>query len=353
VGKEVFVSPGSARGATRRGRGPGRAGAEIRGEVLVTLARLRLAMPEQLRGLLLPHQKGTDNVRLALRNLLAERPPLVGRVQRANQSYWFCTPAGLTEAAASGLLPAFNGSAGGRTTGKKAASAKTGLREHGLALVDTVLAFHQADMADAGDWQLEAGHPTPAGQLIPDAVVLLASGTFAFVELDRATMSYARLLAKLDTYAAYRTAPPTGRGNAARAALALAGPLRRAGPGAAVPSAAHGVRTRVAACGAADPRGGVPGPGSRRLSGSHPPPGRRDHHPGAADRARAHRGGVAGGGLSGGVLEAGAVAGGRLRVIRALLFRRDRPRFPCRVPCRDHYRPAKGPLERFRRSNTK
>jgi hypothetical protein len=60
----------------------------------------------------------------------------VGRVQRAQQSYWFCTPAGLAEAAASGLLPAFNGSAGGRTTGKKAASAKMGLREHGLALVD-------------------------------------------------------------------------------------------------------------------------------------------------------------------------------------------------------------------------
>ncbi|MFF7199273.1 replication-relaxation family protein [Streptomyces sp. NPDC008079] len=193
-----------------------RAGAEIRGEVLVTLARLRLAEPEQLRALLLDHQEGTDYVRRALRNLAAEKPPLVGRVQRAQQSYWFCTTAGLAEAAASGLLPAFNGSAGGRTTGRKAA-AKTGLREHGLALVDTALAFHRSGAADAGDWQLEAAHPTPAGPLIPDAVVLLATGAFAFVELDRGTMSYARVLAKLDRYAAYRTAPPSGRGNAARA----------------------------------------------------------------------------------------------------------------------------------------
>lgn len=209
----MFSCPGSARGAAGRGR---RAGAEIRGEVLVTLARLRLAEPEQLRALLLPHQKATDNIRLALRNLAAEKPALVGRAQRAQQSIWFAATAGLAEAAASGLLPAFSGSAGtGRTTGRKAA-AKTGLREHGLALVDTVLAFHRSGAADAGDWQLEAAHPTPAGALIPDAVVLLATGRFAFVELDRGTMSYARLLAKLDTYAAYRTAPPSGRGNAAR-----------------------------------------------------------------------------------------------------------------------------------------
>ncbi|SEG94193.1 hypothetical protein SAMN05216223_12972 [Actinacidiphila yanglinensis] len=73
---------------------------------------------------------------------------------------WFCTTAGLAEAAASGLLSAFNGFAGGRTTGRKAA-AKTGLREHGLALVDVVLAFHTAVAADAGDWQIEPAHPTP------------------------------------------------------------------------------------------------------------------------------------------------------------------------------------------------
>ncbi|MEV5142247.1 replication-relaxation family protein [Streptomyces syringium] len=188
-----------------------KAGADIRGEVLLTLAQLRLATPGQLKALLLPHQQGTDHVRRALRNLLDESPALVGRTHRAQQSYWYCTPAGLAEAAASGALAPTTG----RTTGKRAAS-KTGLREHGLALVDTVIAFHQAEAADRADWQVEVAHPTPAGSLVPDGVVLLADGSSAFVEIDR-TMSYARPVAKLERYDAYRNAPPSGRGNAARA----------------------------------------------------------------------------------------------------------------------------------------
>lgn len=194
-----------------RTKAAARAGAEIRGEVLLALARLRLATPHQLHRLLLPHQQGTDHVRRALRDLHAESPALVGRAQRAQQSYWYCTPAGLAEAAASGELP----QATGRATTRRAA-AKTGLREHALAVVDTAIAFHHAGVADAGDWHLEIAHPTPAGTLVPDAVVLLADGRTAFVELDRGTMSYARLIAKLERYDAYRTAPPTGRGAAAR-----------------------------------------------------------------------------------------------------------------------------------------
>jgi hypothetical protein len=81
-----------------------KAGADLRGEVLLTLAQLRLATPRQLKALLLPRQQGTDHVRRALRNLLAESPALVGRTHRAQQSYWYCTPAGLAEAAASGEL---------------------------------------------------------------------------------------------------------------------------------------------------------------------------------------------------------------------------------------------------------
>ncbi|MEU4655045.1 replication-relaxation family protein [Streptomyces sp. NPDC023723] len=189
-----------------------KAGADLRGEVLLTLTQLRLATPRQLKALLLPHQQDTDHVRRALRNLLAESPALVGRTHRAQQSYWYCTPAGLAEAAASGELA----SPVGRTTGKRIAASKTGLREHGLALVDTVIAFHQAEMADHADWRVEVPHPTPAGNLLPDAVVLLADGSSAFVEIDR-TMSYAGLLAKLERYDAYRVAPASGRGNAARA----------------------------------------------------------------------------------------------------------------------------------------
>ncbi|GAA4668020.1 replication-relaxation family protein [Streptomyces youssoufiensis] len=151
---------------------------------------------------MLPHQQGTDHVRRALRNLLAESPALVGRTHRAQQSYWYCTPAGLAEAAASGELPPRSG----RTTGQRAA-AKTGLREHGLALVDAVLAFQRAELAEWTDWQVELAHPTPAGNLVPDGVALLADGTHAFVEIDR-TMSYAKLLAKLERYDAYATPRP-------------------------------------------------------------------------------------------------------------------------------------------------
>ncbi|MEU6212709.1 replication-relaxation family protein [Streptomyces sp. NPDC047023] len=201
--------PGEA--SRPRRKAAAKAGADIRGEVLLTLAQLRLATPRQLKALLLPHQQGTDHVRRALRNLQGEFPALVGRTHRAQQSYWYCTPPGLAEAAASGeLAPTV-----GRTTGRRAAS-KTGLREHGLALVDTVIAFHQAQVADFADWRVEVAHPTPAGNLVPDGVVLLADGASAFVEIDR-TMSYARLVAKLERYDSYRNAPPSGRGNAARA----------------------------------------------------------------------------------------------------------------------------------------
>ncbi|MGY3676722.1 replication-relaxation family protein [Streptomyces sp. TE33382] len=172
---------------------------------------MRLATPRQLKALLLPRQQGTDHVRHALRNLLAESPALVGRTNRAQQSYWYCTPAGFAEAAASGELAPTTG----RTTGKRIAASKTGLREHGFALVDTVVAFHRAGAADFADWRVEGAHPTPAGNLVPDGVVLLADGASASVEIDR-TMSYARLVAKLERYDTYRNAPASGRGNAAR-----------------------------------------------------------------------------------------------------------------------------------------
>ncbi|MFF1496586.1 replication-relaxation family protein [Streptomyces sp. NPDC058304] len=202
--------PGEA-SRPRRNAAAAKAGADIRGEVLLTLAQLRLATPRRLKALLLSHQQGTDHVRRALRNLLDESPALVGRTHRAQQSYWYCSPAGLAEAAASGELEPTVG----RTTGRRAAS-KTGLREHGLALVDTVVAFHQAEVADHADWRVEVAHPTPAGNLVPDGVVLLNNGASAFLEIDR-TMSYARLVAKLERCDAYRNAPAAGRGNAARA----------------------------------------------------------------------------------------------------------------------------------------
>nr|WP_246258963.1 replication-relaxation family protein [Streptomyces typhae] len=147
--------PGEASRA--RKSAPAKAGADLCGEVLLTLAQLRLATPRQLKALLLPHQQDTDHVRRALRNLLAESPALVGRTHRAQQSYWYCTAAGLAEAAASGELAPMTG----RTTGKRIAASKTGLREHGLALVDTVIAFHRAEVADHADWRGGSRPPHP------------------------------------------------------------------------------------------------------------------------------------------------------------------------------------------------
>jgi hypothetical protein len=62
---------------------------------------------------------------------------------------------------------------------------KPGLREHGLALFHTVLAFRTAGAADAGGWQLEPAH--------------------------------SRLLGKIDRYAGIAPPPLTSWGNAARA----------------------------------------------------------------------------------------------------------------------------------------
>jgi hypothetical protein len=63
---------------------------------------------------------------------------------------------------------------------------------------------------------MEVAHPTPAGNLVPYGVVILADGSSAFVEIDR-MMSYARLIARLERCDAYRNAPASGRGNVARA----------------------------------------------------------------------------------------------------------------------------------------
>ncbi|MEU6672460.1 hypothetical protein [Streptomyces sp. NPDC046727] len=64
--------PGEASRPRARSSGPVKAGAEIRGEVLLTLAQLCLATPHQLKALLLPHHQEADYIRRALRNLRAD-----------------------------------------------------------------------------------------------------------------------------------------------------------------------------------------------------------------------------------------------------------------------------------------
>ncbi|MFE5559816.1 hypothetical protein [Streptomyces sp. NPDC056544] len=62
-----------------------KAGAAIRGEVLLTLVQLRrLAAPRRLKTLVPSHQPGTDHVRRALRNPRDESPVLAGRTGSVN-----------------------------------------------------------------------------------------------------------------------------------------------------------------------------------------------------------------------------------------------------------------------------
>ncbi|MFB7032652.1 MULTISPECIES: replication-relaxation family protein [unclassified Streptomyces] len=194
-----------------------KAGADLRGEVLLALARLRLATPPSAQGAAAALPAG-HRPRPPRAARPARRIPGPGRPDSPRPAELLVLhpgrPAGLAEASASasGELA----SPVGRTTGKRIAAGKTGLREHGLALVDTVIAFHRAQVADHAGWRGEVAHPTPAGSLVPDGVVLLDDGTSAFVEIDRA-MSYARLIDELERYDVYRSAPASGRGNAARA----------------------------------------------------------------------------------------------------------------------------------------
>ncbi|MFD9339769.1 replication-relaxation family protein [Streptomyces sp. NPDC060028] len=212
------------------------------------------------------------------------RAGLVGRPHRAQHSYWCCTPAGLAEAAASGELAPRSG----RSTGKRAAS-KTGLREHGLALDDTVIAFHQAEAADFADWQGEVAHPTPAGNLVPEAVVLLNNGPSEFVEIDR-TMSYARLVAKLERYDAYRNAPASGRGNAARAPRS---PWQETYAGPSLERSFLGGYTSLPPPRGSGSGGRFPQPCPRRRQ-CELPADRSDHDAGPADAGWARPAGVAG-----------------------------------------------------------
>lgn len=115
----------------------------------------------------------------------------------------------------------------------------------GRALVDPVVAFHEAEVADHVDWQVEVAHPTPAGNLVLDAVVLLADGSSAFVEIDR-TMSYARLVQAGALRRLLQRARDRARQHRPRSALPLAGDLRGTVPQSRLPAAAVRLRPRPA-----------------------------------------------------------------------------------------------------------
>ncbi|MFC5805309.1 replication-relaxation family protein [Streptomyces formicae] len=192
-------------------------------EILPVLYQHRLLTAAQLTRLLRPAATTTRYVRHQLQLLhghgLADAA--VRRHNAAGELLWYVTPLGAETVEASGELAARSY----RITGQAAASA---LQEHTLAINDTGLAFVE-HARRAGDecgplgWDMEVAHRVRDGNarhsdeawLTPDAVLhyVRATGdermllTF-MIEVDRSTMSIARLAAKLHAYARYATYVP-------------------------------------------------------------------------------------------------------------------------------------------------
>ncbi|MFF0337873.1 replication-relaxation family protein [Streptomyces fimicarius] len=192
-------------------------------ELLPVLYQHRLLTADQLTRLLRPTASTTRYVRSQLQ-VLQEQGLADAAKRRHNQAgelLWYVTTFGAETVEAGGELSV----RAYRITGQAAASA---LQEHTLAINDTALAF--VEHARRGDdecgplsWDMELAHRVRDGNarhgdeawLTPDAVLhyVRATGdermllTF-MVEVDRTTMSIARLAAKLHAYARYATYVP-------------------------------------------------------------------------------------------------------------------------------------------------
>ncbi|MFF3747494.1 replication-relaxation family protein [Streptomyces kronopolitis] len=204
-------------------------------EALPVLYRHRLLTAHQLTQLLRPDATSTRYIRRQLEVLhdrgLADAS--VRRTSRAGELLWYTTPLGCEVVENGGELTA----RAYRMTEDAAASQ---LQEHTLAVNDVGLAFVQharrlGDECGPLDWDPEVGHRVRDGDsrlgdeafLVPDAVLhYVHTGTADdgqqqrmlltfFCEIDRATMSIARLAAKLHAYARYSRyipQPAPGRG---------------------------------------------------------------------------------------------------------------------------------------------
>ncbi|GAB2711638.1 replication-relaxation family protein [Kitasatospora kifunensis] len=195
---------------------------------MTVLYQHRLVSTDQMHRLLAPHHTRSDKIRLQLHTLreagLADH---VGRRTHGQRALlWWLTPKGAEAVEAADLLPA-------RPYRMSPEAAAGPLQEHTLATVETGCAFVTwADRLghECGplDWSPESAHPyrDPArpGEdlaLIPDAVLNYVHTdhtehtrtllTF-FVELDRATMTIARLAHKLHAYARYHQHTPQAPG---------------------------------------------------------------------------------------------------------------------------------------------
>ncbi|NGN63197.1 hypothetical protein G5C51_04645 [Streptomyces sp. A7024] len=200
-------------------------------QALEVLYQHRLVSTRQLHRLLTPTHANADYLRKQLHRLRAR--DMVDRVgRRANgqsELLWWVTDAGAAAIEAAGQLSV-------RPYRMNETAAFGPLQEHTLALNETGLCFvewarRRDDECHPLDWTPELAHRLRDGEtrpgdeafLVPDSVlryVHTGSGpggqrrllTF-FVELDRATMSVARLADKVRNYDRYRSyvpAPPPG-----------------------------------------------------------------------------------------------------------------------------------------------
>ncbi|MEW1678474.1 replication-relaxation family protein [Streptomyces noursei] len=209
-------------------------------EALPVLYRHRLLTAHQLTQLLRPAATSTRYIRRQL-EVLHDRGLVeasVRRISRAGELLWYVSALGCEVVENGGELAP-------RAYRMTSDAAVSQLQEHTLAVNDVGLAFVQharrlGDECGPLDWDPEVAHRLRDGDsrvgdeafLVPDAVLhYVHTGTAGdgqqqrmlltfFCEIDRATMSIARLAAKLHAYARYsryipQPAPGRGRPKAA------------------------------------------------------------------------------------------------------------------------------------------
>ncbi|MEV4616793.1 replication-relaxation family protein [Kitasatospora sp. NPDC049258] len=195
-------------------------------QALNVLYQHRLVSTDQLHRLVTPHHTRAEYLRRQLHAMRkAGLVDMVGRREEGQTSLlWWLTPKGSDAVEVVGLLPA-------RPYRMSPEAAAGPLQEHTHATVETGIAFVAWARQlghDCGplDWAPETAHyyrdETRPGEdlaLVPDAVlnyVHTAQRTSTlltfFVEIDRATMTVARLAQKLHAYACYHqfVPPPAG-----------------------------------------------------------------------------------------------------------------------------------------------
>jgi len=200
-------------------------------QAMNVLYQHRLVSTDQLHQLITPQHTRAQYIRRQLHTLReAGLADVVGRrLHGQTNLLWWLTPKGAEAVEAVGLLPQ-------RPYRMSPEAAAGPLQEHTLATIESGLAFVRWARElghDCGplDWSPETAHhyrdETRPGEdltLVPDAVLNYVHTDQAakqrtlltfFIEVDRATMTIARLAQKLHAYARYQSYAPqlsTARG---------------------------------------------------------------------------------------------------------------------------------------------